>query len=95
MKKVEEMNCKLMEEACDALKYAEMYIYYKNTHPEWARTYSQMANDEISHVDMLHTIFQEKIDKVSWMPENATEAWESCVRQATEKIGMAKLILSK
>lgn len=95
MKKIETMVCKLMDEACGALEYAEKYMWYKNTHPDWASTYADMASEEITHVDRLHTIFQQRIDEVSWMPEEAKHEWESCVNKATEKIAMARLILTK
>lgn len=95
MKKVEKMICHIMDEVCGAIDYAEKYLLYQNTHPEWSKLYAKMAQEELDHADNLHTMYQEKIDQINWMPEEAKEEWEKCVRKASEKSAMVKLMLSK
>ena len=41
MKKVDNYRDHIMEELDGAMEYAENYVVYKNTHPQWAQMYHE------------------------------------------------------
>ena len=43
------------EEVVDARKYAKCSRKFKETDPELSRTFAQLANEELSHMERLHT----------------------------------------
>lgn len=95
MKKIEKMINHVKDELKGAFEYSEKYIIYKNTHPEWARTFSEMADDELDHAQALHKMYDEWINTLSYLPEDDKEAWEHCGAKMAEKIAEVKLLLSK
>lgn len=95
MRKMKKMRCDLKDELQGAEKYAEKYIFYKNSKPEWAKMYHTMAMGELEHVDMLHTMYDESVKEMAYIPEEDLMEWEHCVKMAAEEIAMIKLLLSK
>ena len=95
MKKVERMRDCLKEELDGAQKYAEKYIYFANTKPEWAKMYSEMARQELKHADMLHTIYQQAFDDMRWVSDEDREMWEKCIDHKAEVTALVELMLSK
>ena len=95
MKKIEKMRYCLSEELEGAKKYAEKYIYYANSNPVWARTYAEMARQEVEHAKNLHKMYQEAIDDMRWVSDDDLDAWEECVDKMADTVAMVELMLSK
>lgn len=95
MKKIKYYIDHIKDEVCGAMEYAQKYIEYKSTHPQWAKMYSEMANAELNHAKYLHVIGAEHISSLSWVPEEDKEAWDKCTKRVTEKIVLIKLMLSQ
>lgn len=93
--KVEKMKYCMVDELEGAQKYAEKYIYYANSKPEWAKMYSEMAKQELHHADMLHKIYQEAYDDMRWVSEEDAEMWEKCIDHKAEVTALVELMLSK
>lgn len=85
----------MVDELEGAQKYAEKYIYYANSKPEWAKMYSEMAKQELHHADMLHKIYQEAYDDMRWVSEEDAEMWEKCIDHKAEVAALVELMLSK
>lgn len=95
MYKVEKMICKIKDEICGAMEYAEEYSFYKTTKPDFAAKYQKMAEQEVNHADYLHSMYQEKINNAAYLTEEDIEKWDKCTKKLTEKIALVRLILSK
>ena len=95
MKKVEKMRHCMDDELHGAQKYAEKYVYYANSNPQWARTYADMARQEVDHAKHLHKMYQEAIDDMRWVPDADLDAWEECVAKMADTIALVELMLSK
>lgn len=95
MEKVNRMMCHIKDEADGAKKYAEKYIFYADTKPEWARMYADMARQEMQHAKNLHKMYQESVDEMRWVPEKSLEDWEHCVAEMSEILALVDLMLSK
>ena len=95
MDKVKKMKCHLEDEAKGAKKYAEKYIFYVDSKPEWAQMYALMAKQEAEHARHLHKMYQESVNEMRWVPEDAKEEWEHCVNAMNETLALVELMLSK
>lgn len=95
MEKVKNMMCHIKDEADGAKKYAEKYIFYVNSKPEWAKLYSEMARQEAQHARNLHKMYQDSVDEMRWVPEESLEEWEHCVAKMSETLALVELMLSK
>ena len=89
------MECHIQDEVKGAQKYAEKYIFYVDSKPEWAKMYAEMARQEAGHARWLHKMYQESVDEMRWIPEDAKEEWERCVAKMTETLALVDLMLSK
>ena len=83
------------EELNGAMEYAENYVVYKLTNPNWSQMYHDMSLQELTHAENLRVIAQEAMNKVSYIPESDAELWKDKQRQHAEKKAMIKLLLSK
>lgn len=95
MKKIEKMIKHIKEEMHGAFDYAEKYIIYKNTKPEWSRLFAEMATDELDHASSLHKMGDEWASTLSYIPEEDKEAWEHCGAMLAEKVAEVRMLLSK
>ena len=95
MKTIHKMRCEIEDEAESAMNYAEKYLEYKNSKPNWATMYSEMAKQELTHADYLLTIAKEAMSGIAWIPEEDKEAFDKCQKRALEKSAMTKLMLSR
>ena len=95
MDKISKMKCHLKDEYEGARKYAEKYIFYANSRPEWAEIYSKMAKQEMEHAKYLHKMYQESVAEMRWVPDSALDKWEECVAKMGETLALVELMLSK
>ena len=95
MKKINKMIKHVKEEICGACNYAEKYIIYKNSKPEWSRLYAEMANDEMEHALTLHKMYDEWMKELSYIKEEDKEAWEHLGAMVAEKVAEVRMLLSK
>jgi len=54
MKIIQELSDMMDEEVIDARKYAKCAKKFKESDPELSRTFAQLANEELSHMEKLH-----------------------------------------
>ena len=95
MKKIDKYIEQVKEEVQDAMHYAERYVMFKNTRPQFARMYHEMAENELMHSDYLCTIGQTMIDEFAYTPEDDLDAWDAMVAHTAEQKAIVKLMLSK
>lgn len=95
MKVIKERVDHIEEEIQGAMEYAENYIVYRNTKPQWAQMYHDMAVQELNHAENLRAIAQEAMDAYSFIPEEDAEMWKDKQRAHAEKKAMVKLLLTK
>lgn len=95
MKKIEKMIYEIKDEIHGAKRYAEKYIEHKATHPDWARMYHDMAEQEIQHAENLRVIGQGVINGLAWVSEEDKEAWTICGNCTAEKVALVRLMLQK
>ena len=95
MKKIHKMIKEIKEELDGACKYAECYIIYKNTHPEWSRLYLEMSDDELDHASSLYEMGGEWAKTFAYIPEDDKKAWEECGAMLAEQTAKVRLLLSK
>ena len=89
------MECHLQDEAKGAQRYAEKYIFYADSKPEWAKIYAEMARQEVTHAKNLYKMYQESVNEMRWVPENSLKDWEHCVAEMSETVALVELMLSK
>lgn len=94
MHKLDDMMENIYDEIKDAQKYAEMYIIYANTYPQWAKMYASMANQELEHEEHLMSIYREKVKEFKWVSEEDMECWEKALKKASERASRVKLMLN-
>ena len=95
MKKIHKMIKCIKEELEGAEMYAEKYIIYKTSKPEWSRMYAEMATDELDHAESLHEMGDEWMKTLSYIPEEDKEYWEHCGAKLAERTAQVKLLLTK
>lgn len=95
MDKIKKMKCHLADEAKGAKKYAEKYIFYVDSKPEWASIYATMSRQEAEHARYLHKMYQESVNEMRWVPDEALKEWEHCVAEMSETLALAEVMLSK
>ena len=54
MRLIEKLSDQITEELNDAEKYAKCALVYRTDRPELARTYYQLSEQELQHMEMLH-----------------------------------------
>lgn len=95
MKAVEKYIDHIREEVHDAMDYAEKYVIFKNTRPQFARMYHEMAENELTHSEYLRQIGQTMMDEYAYKPNEDVDNWNSCVKMMAEQSAIVRLMLSK
>ena len=95
MKRMEKAIKEVHDELHGACKYAENYLFFANTHPEWAKMYHQMATEELGHADMLYKLGTAMAGELKWISEDDKTAWNELANKMAEKTAWVKLMLSK
>lgn len=95
MKRVCDMIDEIKDEIHSANDYAEKYIWYKSTRPEFAPMFSEMASQELAHADYLTKVGGTMLNEMTYVPEEDKEAWEKCIKKMAEKGALVKHLLTK
>lgn len=94
--RVIEMYIDLIDDELNSAKeYAERYLEYKTSKPQWAKMCADMASDELKHADYIREIAQQTADGLSWMPDATKDKWSWCIGHMGERVALVKMMLSK
>lgn len=97
MRKIRKYAEEIKDEVHGAMKYAERYIEYKLSRPNWAKYYKTMAEQELQHAAYIHEIAMSEInelEKVYTAPAEMLECWESAHHKYLDKAARVKQILT-
>ena len=87
------------EEICDAEEYAREAVLEKDQHPALARTYYQLAEEELGHADRLHTQVVQLIEEYkrsNGEPPAAMQAvYDYLHERQIEKVASVKVLLTE
>ena len=96
IKKISEM---IMDEADGAECYAKKALMYKDENPKLSRMFFQLANDELGHVDTLHTAVVELITEYrsehGEPPEAMMAVYEYLHEKQIEEVAEVKTMLAE
>ena len=95
MKRMEKAIKEVCDELHGACKYAENYIFFATSHPEWARMYHDMAMEELTHAEADYKIGTEMMNELKWVDEESKEKWRDLNNKVAQKTAWVKLMLSK
>lgn len=85
----------MCDELNGAVEYAEYYIIYKTSKPQWAKMYQKMADDELTHAEYARTMAQEFADGLSWMSEHDKDCWKNAISHYADMVAKAQVMLEK
>ena len=85
----------MCDELHSALEYAEYYIIFKNSKPNYSKMYKEMASAEIQHAEYIRQMTQDFADELSWISDNDKECWTHLLEKQAEVEQRVQLMLSK
>jgi rubrerythrin len=83
----------MFEELSGAKDYLRQAMSLKDTAPEWAKTFNEMASTEMDHSRTLYRMFNEHYKQINTNPDLSSymEPFKQSVDEAyIEKVGMIK-----
>ena len=91
--------CKMIkEEICDAEKYANCALKYKDEDRTLAETFYTLANNELQHMDMLHThvtpLISDYRTKKGEPPEAMQAIYDYVHEEEIESVREVRMLLS-
>jgi hypothetical protein len=90
------MYLDLIDEELDGAKeYAERYLEYKSSKPQWSKMCAEMASDELKHSEYIKEIATQTMNDLPWVPAETKDRWDTCMRHYGERVAMVRLMLSK
>lgn len=75
MEKIAKLSDMMHEEIADAKKYAKCALKAKDTDPQDARVFAELANQELGHADKLHNMVVE-VMRAGNVPESMQYLWD-------------------
>ena len=97
MRIIRKMAKQMRDEIDGAKEYAKLAVHYKPDNPTMAKTYYDMANDEMRHADMIHAEAVRQIEKqkaIAPPPEIMLTLWEDEHKDYIEAYGAAKNMIA-
>lgn len=85
----------LCDELESAMEYAEYYIIFKNSKPNYAKMYKEMASAEIQHAEYIRQMTQDFADGLSYISENDKECWTKLLQKQVDVEQKVQIMLSK
>lgn len=94
MREIKEIAAFINDEVDGVLEYAKAAVYYKDTNPELATLYNQLATVEYGHVQKLHTLAAKLIEsaenkKIDY-PQAMRDKWDEQHKASIAKMAEAK-----
>lgn len=97
MKLIRKIADEISEELHSANKYATCAIKYKQEYPKLSQAYFDMAQDEITHAQTLHSnvvALIEEVRKKETPPEFMLQLWDEEHKKLIDKMAKVKTKLS-
>ena len=98
MKIIQDLSEMIDEEVSDAEKYAKCALMHKEDDPELSRTFSQLANEELGHVDRLHSqitrIIKAYREEQGEPPAPMMAVYNFLHKRAIDKVASVRTLLS-
>ena len=97
MRAIKQAIDKVKDEVRGAKCYAEEYLELKLANSPRAKTYYEMAQQELTHAMTLHKFVVEDIEEIKKTytpPQNMLDMWESEHRKIIDKVAWIKQMLS-
>lgn len=99
MKQIKEYVDGMMDEICSAKDYIEKALWYKsNGNTIRYNKYREMAMQELSHAETLHSFTVEDIAKLSEtfpeVPADMMDKWNDAHRHYVEKVAWVKQMIA-
>lgn len=85
----------LCDELESAMEYAEYYIIFKNSKPNYAKMYKEMASAEVQHAEYIRQMTQDFADGLSYISENDKECWTKLLQKQVDVEQKVQIMLSK
>ena len=99
MKIIKKMSEMIMDEAEGAECYAKKALMYKDERPKLGRMFYQLANEELGHVDTLHSAVVELITEYKAEhgepPEAMMAVYDYLHEKQIEEVAEVKAMLSE
>ena len=99
MKIIKELSEMIEEEIEGAECYAKKALMYKEDRPSLSKTFYQLANEELGHVDSLHSqvvvLIREYRDENGEPPEGMMAVYDYLHEKQIEQVAGVKAMLSK
>lgn len=95
MKKIKMYLDRIKDELHGAKNYAECYVYYKTSKPEWSRKYHDMAMQELNHAQNFKDMGTQEYEEISktYISQKCKEEWEDCMWKYADKVARIKMML--
>lgn len=94
---IKNLSKMIKEEICDAEKYANYALKYKDEDKTLADTFYTLANGELQHMDMLHTqvtrLINEYKSKKIDVPEGMQAIYDYVHEEQIENVKEVKVLL--
>lgn len=98
MRRIKELVERIDDELESAEEYAEKYIEYKaDGDNAMASKFEQMAEQEMNHADMMHSVAVKEIEKVSAVynaPADMREKWDKSHTEYIQRAARIKSMLN-
>lgn len=99
MKTIRKISEMIMEEVEGAECYAKKALMYKEEEPALAKTFYQLANDELGHVNMLHnaavTLIEEYRAREGEPPAAMMAVYEYLHEQQIKKVAKVRAMIAE
>lgn len=94
MKIVDDYVRRVEDELEDAVMYAEKYILWKKKNPQFAKMYSEMALNEITHAGHVKEIGESEIMSLDWIPDDDKVKWQDLTIKIGKDTAWVKMLLN-
>ena len=97
MREIKEIAAFIIDEVDGCLEYAKAAVFYKNSRPDLANLYYNLATVELTHVQKLHVeaekLVAEAESKNKEYPASMRDSWDKKHKKALEKANKANVYL--
>lgn len=94
MKIVDDYVKRIEDELEDSIRYAEKYILWKGKNQQFAKMYSEMAMNELTHAKHLKEIGESEIASLEWIPDEDKKKWNDLTVKLGKDTAWVKMLLN-